>query len=543
MEPLEVGARVGLLLAGGLAALLVRSLSGTEWDPVLSARRRLLFGFPVGTLFTVGLVGSFFLFVQGWWAHGSVLALPFTSWSLRYPLGMVTAPVAHQSLGHLLGNLVGFLVFGSIGEYAVSHYPTERGVAAFSSPRTNPYLRALTVPVFAAGVAVLTSVFAWGPIIGFSGVVYAAAGFALVQFPLVTVAGLLAREFLNTVLLAIRDPIITASAGSSYGSPWWADVAVQTHLLGLLLGVSLGVAVRRSRNGVDRHSPGRVFAATVLIASSLTLWALWWYDGPSSFQLFRGPGVVLVLAVAALVTLADGLRESPVEGVSAGQAAVGLVAVPVLLMGGVAVPINAGLGPPDAATGGPTVTVEGYEIGYGESVPDPRFEPLNRSGLPAPEPPTASGVIIANEGRHVWTTAISAGRLENAGRGRVIVGGLGWRETVTVDRRGWRAAGGESTFVVTATLPNRSRTTLYVSEPATANTVVDGHRLSLVPANGTFAVRAVAANGTTAPFLPASVDVPPPGETVVLGNLTVSNEESVLWVETGATRVPVFERQ
>lgn len=543
MDPLEVGVRVGLLLAGGLAALLVRSLSGEEWNPVLSARRRLLFGLPIGTLLTVGLVGSFFLFVQGWWAHGSVLALPFTSWSLRYPLGVVTGPIAHQSLGHLLGNLVGFLVFGTIGEYAVSHYPTERGVAAFSSPRTNPYLRALSVPVVAVGVAVLTSVFAWGPIIGFSGVVYAAAGFALVQFPLVTVAGLLAREFLNTVVLALRDPIITASAGSSYGSPWWANVAVQTHLLGLLLGVALGVAVYRARTETERHSPVRVFAAALLVAGSLTLWALWWYDGPSSYQLFRGPGVALVIAVAALVTAATGLGESPLRELSVRQAAVGLVVLPVFLMGGVAIPINAGLGPPDAATGGQTVAVEGYVIGYGESVPDPRFEPLNRSGLPAPDPPTASGVIVANEGRHVWTTAISAGRLENAGRGRVIVGGLGWRETVTVDRRGWRAAGGESTYVVTATVSGQSRAPLYESGSATANTIVDGHRLSIAPRNGSFVLRAVAANGTSAPFLPATIRVPDANQTVGLGNLTVSNEDSVLWVESGSTRVPVFERQ
>jgi membrane associated rhomboid family serine protease len=543
MDPLEVGARVGLLLAAGLAALLVGSLTGEEWNPVLSARRRLLFGLPIGTLLTVGLVGSFFLFVQGWWSHGSVLSLPFTSWSLRYPLGMVTAPIAHQSQGHLLGNLVGFVVFGTIGEYAVSHYPTERGVAAFSSARTNPYLRAMAVPVLALGIAVLTSAFAWGPIIGFSGVVYAAVGFALLQYPLLTVAGLLARELLNTVVLAIRDPIITAAAGSSYGSPWWAEIAVQTHLLGLLLGVALGVALRRGRSGTNRHSPIRLFVATLLVAGSLTLWALWWYDGPSSYRLFRGPGVVLVIAVAATVTLADGLRESPVRELSTHQAAVGLVVLPVLVMGAVALPINAGLGPADGATGGPTVDVEGYEIGYGESVPDPRFEPLNRSGLPTPDPPTASGVIVANEARHIWTTAISAGRLENAGRGRVIVGGLGWRETVTVDRRGWRAAGGESTFVVTATVSGQSRTPLFESGPATANTIVDGHRLSIAPRNGSFVLRAVAANGTAAPFLPASIQVPETNQTVGLGTLTVSNEDSVLWVEAGSTRVPVFERQ
>ncbi|MFB6085486.1 MAG: rhomboid family intramembrane serine protease [Halodesulfurarchaeum sp.] len=543
MDPLAVGTRLAIALVAVLAARLVFSLGPVD-DLGSRLRSRLLLGLPIGTLISTAVIAGFFLFVQGYWGHETVLTLPFTSWSLRYALGMVTAPLAHQDLGHLVGNLAGFLVFGTVSEYSFSHFPTRRGTSAFGSMRTNPYVRAfLVVPAGVLGVALLTSLFAWGPIIGSSGVVYAAAGYVLINYPLLAVAGILAHEFATTVFWTLRDPIITASAGTSYGVPWWANVAVQTHLLGLLLGVCLGLAIRTRGPQLDRLDPWRLFPASVLVGSSLTLWAVWWYAGTASYQLFRGPGVVLVIVVALLITVAGTLRESPVTELSARQVSIGLIVFPVVVMGAIAMPVNLSAGAEEFSAPGQTVTVRGYEIGYGERVTDPRFDPVNLSVIDVPDPPTVTGVFVFNPGRSLFTEVISKGRLENAGRLSVTVGGIGWRETVTIERTGWRAAGGQRAYAITAKTPNGNVTPLYESGPAMANTVVAGHRLSIAPENGTFVIRASAANGTNVTALPDRVSVPKPSERVTLGALRIANNESVIWVEYGNTRVPVFEAE
>lgn len=544
MDPLILGARVAVILAGLVAASVVYSMGASAREFANRLRSRLLFGLPLGTLLTILLVVGFFLFVQGGWGHRRVLTLPFTSWSLRYPLGMATAPLAHQNVGHLIGNLTGFLVFGTIAEYAMSHFPVGRGNAAFGSLRRNPYLRAiLFVPVVVFGVALVTSLFAWGPIIGFSGVGFAAVGFALVYFPVLTVVGLVAREFLDTVVWALRDPIVTASAGTSYGSPWWANIAIQAHLLGLLLGVGLGLALQWRRAETPGINPWRLFPASLLMGSSMTLWAVWWYQGSSSYQLFRGPGVVIVVGVALLVTIAGSLHESPIADLSARQVSLGLVVFPILLMGVIAMPINLTASTTELGAPGATVSVDGYEIGYGDEVVDPRFDPINISDLETPSPPTATGVIVTNEKRHLWTEAVPAGRLQNAGQSTITVGGLGWREEVTVTRTGWRAAGGGSAFSVTAKPPDGAKTALFESEQAQANTVVNGHELSIEPSNETFVIEATATNSSTVASLPDQVTVPSPSNETTLGTLTIVNNESVIWVEQNETWVPVFERE
>lgn len=544
MDPLTLGARVAVILAGLLAASVVYSMGTSAREFHNRLRSRLLFCLPIGTLLSILLVGGFFLFIQGGWGHRRILTLPFTSWSLRYPLGMATAPLAHQNIGHLIGNLTGFLVFGTIAEYAMSHFPVGRGASAFGSLRNNPYARAvLFVPIVVFGVALLTSLFAWGPVIGFSGVVFAAVGFALVYFPVLTVVGLVAREFLDAVVWALRDPIITASAGTSFGSPWWANVAIQTHLLGLLLGVGLGLALHWRRTEPPNLDPWRLFPASLLVGSSMTLWAVWWYQGSSSYQLFRGPGIVLVVGVALLVTIAGSLHESPIADLSARQVSLGLIVFPILLMGMIAMPVNLTASTADFTVPGDTVTVNGYEIGYGDGVPDPRFEPINISELETPSPPTATGVIVTNEKRHLFTEAVSANRLQNTGQSTITVGGIGWREEVTVIRTGWRAAGGDSAFSVTAEPIAGATTALFESDPAQANTVVDGHELSIAPSNGRFVIEASATDNSTIDGLPDQVTVPSPSNETTLGTLTIVNNESVIWIEQNETRVPVFERE
>ncbi|MDR5656922.1 rhomboid family intramembrane serine protease [Halodesulfurarchaeum sp. HSR-GB] len=539
MDPLALGARIAVLVASGLALVLVHRLRGSQAISWRRVRTRLLFGLPLGTLLTAGLLAVVYFFVQGGYGHDHLLTLPFVSWSLRYPLGMVAAPLSHQSLGHLVGNLAGFLVFGTLAEFAVGHYPRTRGQSAFSSLRTNPYARVLGFPAGVVLVALLTSLFAWGPIIGFSGVVFAAVGFALVHYPLVTVAGLIGQEFLTTTFWTLRNPIQTATAGTSYGAPWWANVAVQTHLLGLLLGVGLGLAWQRYRTETVRTDPWRLFVASVLVGSSLTLWALWWYSGVERYRLFRAPGFVLLLGVAVLITVAASLRRSPITDLSAREFSIGLLVVPVLIMGGIALPVNL------TATGavsapGDTVTVADYEVGYAEAATDPRYEPLNVSFVESPSPPTVSGVIVASEKRHLWTQAVSAGRLANADRATVTVGGLGWRESIEIRRTGWEAVGGDAAVLVRAAPGEEDPTAIHASDAATADAVVAGRTITVAPRNGSFALRVEAEAESAQIGTPDRGPVPEPGEKITIGEIRIEHDNSSLIAGHEDTRVVVF---
>ncbi|MFW6458719.1 MAG: rhomboid family intramembrane serine protease [Halodesulfurarchaeum sp.] len=545
MDPLRVGTRVGVVLAGFLALWLLSRLErqqpASEHSLRDRIRERLLFGLPIGTVIVVVVVASVYLFLQGGYGHRELLTIPFVSWSLRYPLGMITAPLAHESLGHLVSNLTGFLVFGSLAEYALGHYPRTRGRAAFDAWWSNPYWRAMVL--FPGGtllIASLTSLFAWGPIIGFSGVVFAAAGFALVHMPLLAVVGLLAREFLTTIYWTLRDPIVTASAGSTYSTPWWADVAVQTHLLGLLLGVAAGLAVYVVIPDEKRPSPWRLFVGSLLVGSALTLWALWWYQGTSSYRLFRGPGLLLLLGVALLLTVAASRRSSPVDGVDPRTFGLLLVLVPILAIGAVAVPINL------TATGGiqapgEAITVQDYEVSYGESVPDPRYVPVNDSVFESPDPPTATGVIVASQHRHLFTEAVSAGRLEDAGSRTVVLGGIGWRESITVERTGWRAIGGESTFRVSAYTSAGERRLLHTDDPAHAEATIDGRELAIRPTDAGFELVVETQPEDNATVVPSKTTLPEPSNTTCIAGLSVTRENETLVVERNRTRVPLFE--
>ncbi|GAA0657758.1 rhomboid family intramembrane serine protease [Salarchaeum japonicum] len=483
-------------LAAALALALVasfgvvRALDRPRGRWFRRLRSRLLFGVPWGSLVSILGVLAFYLFVQGG-ADGlySPLTLPFTSWSYTYPLGVLTAPFAHSGYGHLYGNLVGTVVLAPLAEYAFSHFPTERGDGSFSSLRANPYVRAFVLfPLGVLLVGLATSVFAWGPVIGFSGVVFAFAAFALVRYPLAVVVALTVRSAVSTLYSALTDPVVVASAGSSYGGPWWAGVAVQGHFLGLTLGVLLGVVVLAKR---DRGpSALRLFAGTVLFAASLSLWAWWWYRGPATYVLYRAVGVLFVLAVGWVVAAAvrAGRSRDPLgwgTDISRRQAGVLLVLVPLAVMAGVAAPINytttdgSGL-PADA------VEVGDYQVAYAENVPNQRVSGIDVSLFGESTSVNASGVIVYSSERALWTEAVSAGRLAFTGTSTVRVGGLGWESEVRAERRGWVAAGGGAAYVVSLTPDGGDRRYVYGSDPATADLTLAGRNVSIVTREGAF---------------------------------------------------------
>ncbi len=542
-----IGLQIGIPVAMLLSVFLLRFL-----DPGIAAlfarvRSRLLLGLPVGTVLTVLLVTAVYLFVQGgFWNPYSPLTIPFTSWSYLYPLGLLTAPFAHQGIGHLLGNMIGFLAFGTVAEYAFGHFPTARGTSAFGSWRTNPYVRALVVfPAGAVLVGLMTSVFAWGPIIGFSGVVFAAAGFAVVRFPMVTVVTLVGREFIGLLYNALREPIAFGSAGPSFGPPWWAGIAIQGHLLGFLVGALLGTILLLQRGESERPSAFRLWVGTLLAGSSLTLWAVWWFQGTSSYVLYRGPGLLLILVLAGLIASAVRATDRPiVEGISRRQVAVALLAVPVLTMGFAAVPFNlTTIEDTDPLEGG--LEVDGYTVAYAEEVRNRRIGAVNISFLEEVTAVNSSGVIVVDRNRQVWDEAVSRGRLANRGSASVAVGGLGWREVVDVRREGWRISGGGTGYLVFLRPPDGTYTSVFESEPVKGAPVIAGRNVTLVPKDGEFLLAVKQSNETvTKTDLPQThAAIPEANESVEVGGLTFEREDSLVYASRNDTRVPLLQKE
>jgi len=287
-----------------VASLAVVVLTSDEiGHPIARLRNRLVLGVPWGTVLTITGVVLVYLFVQG--AIDDLrdpLVIPFRSWSYFYPLGMLTAAFSHSSLNHITGNLVGTAMFAPIVEYAWGHYPRHRGSQTFTSPLTNPFVRIVLVPVAAFVVGLFTAVFALGPVIGFSGVVFAFAGFALVQRPIAAALAILADRVFGLIITAIQNPRVIAVPRPRIVTPWWANIAIQGHAIGILTGMLLGFAMCYYR---DRWpEPSRLWFALLAYASFQGLWALFIPQGNGRYVLFRWVGVALVFVLAAVIVIA-----------------------------------------------------------------------------------------------------------------------------------------------------------------------------------------------------------------------------------------------
>lgn len=182
----------------------------------------------------------------------------------------------------------------------------------------------------------------------------------------------------------------------------------------------LGVLYLR-RSDESGASSTRLWIATVVAGFSLTLWALWWYGPGNSFQLFRGPGVLLVVVLATLVTAAarasnrDLLPQlGPLTGLRSGitrrRTATMILVLALTTMGLIAIPVNfttveAGT-PPSGA-----VEVRDYAVYYAEGIRNQNVPAVDISILGATTNVTTSGVIVVNRDRHLWTREVSTSQL------------------------------------------------------------------------------------------------------------------------------------
>jgi membrane associated rhomboid family serine protease len=502
-----------------------------------TVRSRLLFGVPWGTLLVSTALVAFYRFVQFGARPGHPLVVPFVSWSYFYPLGMLTAPFAHAGAGHLTGNTVGTLVLAPLVEFAISHFPTERGASSFGSWRTNPYVRAfVVVPLGIGVVALVTGVFSWGATIGFSGVVYAFAGFALVRYPIAAVVAVTARDVVSLLLSVLQDPIAFATVSPSFSRPWWAGISVQGHLFGFLVGAVLAALLMARRD--ERPSAVRVWFGSIVLATSLTLWAVWWYGQSADYVLYRALGVLLVVALALALTAAVRADDTTIAfDLTGRRAAVLLLLFPVVTMSMVAVPVNSTAVEGTQLAGDP-VEIRGYDVTYAEDVEHERVGAVEVPLFAQATNVSASGVIVANDRRSIWTEQVSAGELAFYGDTAVTVGGLGWKETVGAHRRGWVPRGGSPVYNVYLEPPGGDWRPVFASESSTADPVVAGRTVRLDAESGEFDVEVLHNEGVlgTAP-LPAR------NETVTAGGLTFVRESGKLFAERGNTTVTVATRE
>ncbi len=534
---MEWAVALGIAVVGLVAVAVIRHIDDPAGRWGRQLRARLLLGIPWGTLVSIGLVLFVYYIVQDGLANVyDPVVLPFQSWSYLYPTGWLTAGFAHSGFNHLLNNVTAALVLGSIAEYAFSHYPTERGAVSFGSRSMNPYVRAfIIVPVAILAIGLFTALFALGPVIGFSGVVFAMAGFALVRYPLTTVLGLFGIQLLRRVIEAIREPITSAGISAPAPSPpWWAEVAIQGHAIGFLVGVLLAVYVFRRRDTIP--DAWRIFAGVLGFAIAQSLWAVYWYEGHDQYLLLRAIGIVLVVALAVLIAVAVAGRMRDIAGLIAERRlALGIMVIALAAMIGPAVAVNLVATDPGAAADRPALEVGDYRVIYAEGI-DNEMVAVGGIDVGGLGNVSTSGVIVYSEPRTIWSRELTPQRLADQGFGWVTLGGVGWRTNVFVDREAWRVLGNGSVYQVWLQTTDQS-VHAFASEARRADVRIANRTLSIGIEDERFQV-SVAHQGATV----GTATIPASNESVTIADLTLTNVEGELFARYDGTIVRVASR-
>jgi membrane associated rhomboid family serine protease len=565
-----------VLAATFLAALLASVLAIRAVDSTLDRllarlRSRFIYGVPWGTLVVVVLVLTVYLFVQSGYGHwNQPVTIPFRAWSYLYPTGMLAAGFAHNGPSHLLGNLTGTVVLGPLAEYVWGHYPVcrrvrdDRSLGAFPFDGVvpaglaghgllgRPWIRAVVIfPGIVVLVAVAMSLFALGPVIGFSGTVFAFGGLALTRYPLTTLVALLLQSVLGRLYEALTAPIVRAGiSGSPPTPPGWATIAIQGHALGLVTGVVLGLALLRFRN--ERPPAARLWLAVFVFSMTRGLWAVYWLAGDGQYVLFQALGVALVAMLALLIVAAATAPTRPWFPDADDEAIAAIswrsLSLLALLVGltflsvPAAIP-NLGVVGDDPVPGDQSVKVADYEVTYGEGVRNRLIPAIDLPGLDGATNQTTSGVIVVSKQRDIWTQAVPTQRLLATGSERIQLGGVGWRETVTAGTERWTVVGNRSVYTVWLQPESaQNRTAVFASPPSTVGQQIDNRTVALVPERGGVGLRIERDNETL-----GRASLPEPNQTVRRAGLTfaldTSDSRPTLIALRGGTRVRLAARQ
>jgi hypothetical protein len=176
-----------------------------------------------------------------------------------------------------------------------------------------------------------------------------------------------------------------------------------------------------------------------------------------------------------------------------------------------------------------TITIEGYDITYAENTRHGRLGT------------NESGVIVVNEQRDIWITAVDKSDLAGGGEVTIPVGGIGWRETVTATRQGWDVVGNDSTYAID--LSHDGETIRAFRSPSS--------QARATIANKTVAVEVVGEqfrlNVTRGEDTLGTVQIPGPNETTRVGALEFETESAdgtpSVFAQQNGTRVLIAEQE
>ncbi|MFT4923575.1 MAG: hypothetical protein ACI8XM_002802 [Haloarculaceae archaeon] len=522
-----------LLLAVGFSGYVMFGVRPGR-RPLERLRTHFVLGVPWGTLSVVALLLVVYYVLQGAGQIGGPVVVGFRSWSYTYPLGMILAPFAHSGDGHLFGNLFSTVAFAPVAEYAWSHYPTRRGSRSFGGLVTNPFARIVLFVVAVLLIGLATSLLIPGALIGFSGVVFAFAGYALVTKPITAVFALVAERAIRLLYFTVENPVLQARGRIQFITPFWADVAVQGHALGLVLGVLAGFLVVRRRE--EWPDVGLVWVAVSVFAVAQALYAFYWFRGGTEYILFRGIGLAAVLGLAGVVAVAfsdgDHLLVSRID-LSRREAATGILLAFVLAMSVAAVPYNtvAVSSGAEADTG---IQVRDYTVTYAEDVPNRYVGAIDVPLVGDVFAFNTSGVIVTSDDRNAWEAVVAKNRLAVRGRVTVPVGGLGWRETVVVNRTTWSVIDGPSTYKVFMRRSDGPRKQVFTASPARVPAVINDSQIAIRPADPGYQV-VVSRNDSVID----TGQIPGAGENVTVGDIRFNRTGDRLRALYGGTRVPI----
>ena len=517
-----------------LVSLLI-SVAGVAW---LVRKRhtfpvwvtdRFYFGLPWGSIIVLGVVLAIYLVVQdGITAFDQPVFLPFVNWSYLYPTGVLLSAFTHASAGHLLSNLVAAAVLAPLAEYIWGHYPNRLRWKR----RHHPAVRAFLIfPVTVLVFGLVTSLFTWGPVIGFSGVVFAFAGFTVIRFPMVTVVALLGRSALRHVGDSLFNPIVEATTTTTMSTPAWVGISFQGHGIGFLVGAFLGVLLLHYRD--QDIDPLRLWIGLLLVMIGMGLWAIWGSRGEDVYVLYRGLGTALIFLAAILITAVAVSSDRPITNWwTRRRVAVLVLAIPILILAGIAMPLNA-LAISDYETPERAVTVDGYDVFYATDAQS-ALRPVLYDSEPGSE---ISGVIVVNEERYLWTQGISSERLAHSGAGSITIGGPMERVDLTANRTAWEPAGNDSVYLVDLE-GDGIDTPVYASNASTAEHLLGGYQIALdADVDDGFSLRITDPGGTT-----EAVGMPAANESVTVGAISVERETDALFGVYDDTRVQIAER-
>jgi hypothetical protein len=179
--------------------------------------------------------------------------------------------------------------------------------------------------------------------------------------------------------------------------------------------------------------------------------------------------------------------------------------------------------------------VRDYTVAYVDDTENQYVTALDIPGVGSPLSATTSGVVVTSDRRDVWGLATSAGRLAFDGGTTVTVGGVSWRETVSVDRTQWSFLDGNTTFRVEAFHDGETHL-LHTDTPAVSDARVDGTNVSISPTAEGYDL--VVGDDSATLF---RGPVPATNQTVTVGTLSFERVEDSLLVRYGDTELRLAE--